>query len=238
MDKGHKYWLNMLDGEPDIELTSVTTLIAQYKPKFDAEFWSKRKSKEYEKEGFSISPSDIRKEWEENRDRSASRGTRAHSAISHFLLTGELASVDADIEGYFESFLAYYRNNTFDLIGRIELPLGNEEWVLSGTPDFVGVVNGSRTIIDYKTSKKIETTSSRKMKDEASALPDCELSHYSLQIQAYDTFMGGGYSLEIMHLDPNGLYPTTYRPVETRDTLEKIIGKHCGLAVSIPGRFD
>lgn len=67
----HKYTDS--DGQ---EYISVTTLIGNYVPKFDAEFWAKKKAKEQK-----ITEEEIRKQWDKIKTEACSRGTQTHNGI-------------------------------------------------------------------------------------------------------------------------------------------------------------
>lgn len=60
------------------EYISVTTLIGNYCPKFDAKYWARKKAKEQ-----GVSEKDILRQWDKIRDEACNRGTNKHNDLEH-----------------------------------------------------------------------------------------------------------------------------------------------------------
>lgn len=72
-EEGHKY--NDTLGN---EYKSTTTLLHEYKPKFEKEYWLERKSKE-----LGISKARLAKQWEDITEEACKRGTRTHDNLEN-----------------------------------------------------------------------------------------------------------------------------------------------------------
>lgn len=70
-EDGHKY--NDTYGN---EYKSTTTLLHDYKPKFDREYWLEKKSKE-----LGISKKRLAKQWQDITDEACARGTKTHNGL-------------------------------------------------------------------------------------------------------------------------------------------------------------
>lgn len=70
-EEGHKY--NDTFGN---EYKSTTTLLHDYKPKFDKEYWLKKKAKE-----LGISEARLAKQWQDITDEACDRGTKTHNGL-------------------------------------------------------------------------------------------------------------------------------------------------------------
>lgn len=60
------------------EYLSVTTLIGNYYPKFDAKYWAHKKARE-----LGISEAQVRKDWEGIKDEACERGTETHAGLEN-----------------------------------------------------------------------------------------------------------------------------------------------------------
>lgn len=70
-EDGHKYTDNYGN-----EYKSTTTLLHDYKPAFDREYWLKKKAKE-----LGISEARLAKQWQDITDEACSRGTKTHNGL-------------------------------------------------------------------------------------------------------------------------------------------------------------
>ena len=99
-------------------VTSVTTLIETYFPKFDADavlakFWNRWQQNSYNKY-FGKSKDEIKEMWEKERDTAATLGTNLHGAIEKYYL--EDHDIDEDTTNrkewsYFLKFQDKYKLN-------------------------------------------------------------------------------------------------------------------------------
>ena len=70
-EPSHKYTDNLGN-----EYVSTTTLLHNYKPKFDKEYWLNKKAKELH-----ISKERLAKQWQEITDEACKRGTKTHNGL-------------------------------------------------------------------------------------------------------------------------------------------------------------
>ena len=158
-------------------LTSVTTVLGQYKSPFDetgiiARMCGKRKG---------ITKEEMQAEWKENNKIACDYGHNVHSQIEHFLKTKEIKETsEKDIVSQFSKI-------KFD--GEIfsELRLKSDRYGLAGTCD-VATLNGNTVEIhDLKTNKRFDLKSKyrKKLFYPLEALDDCHINTYSLQILIY-----------------------------------------------------
>ena len=70
-EPSHKYTDNLGN-----EYISTTTLLHNYKPKFDKEYWLNKKAKELH-----ISKERLAKQWQEITDEACKRGTKTHNGL-------------------------------------------------------------------------------------------------------------------------------------------------------------
>ena len=86
------------------EMLSVTTLVDDCFPKFDAEYWAERKAA---KEG--VTPQIILDRWEREARRARELGTSMHDRIERYYLGEELPDDDVDSLRLFRMFAANNR---------------------------------------------------------------------------------------------------------------------------------
>lgn len=229
-EKDHKYF-----NREGIEYTSVTKVIGKVKPALDTEFWSlykaleallvkdefnkvkgklvKSKSKKVlldvcGKRGVSLE--DLKRErkkvlqsWDKKKNDATTLGTFFHDTMEDitrkqfdFNHTWEYT----DLKGFLNPGKEYP-----------EVLIYNDKYKIAGQTDRV-VCNrdGSLTIRDYKTNKKIEMVSyyNRKEKEYAvlksplEHIMDCNFYHYILQLSTYAWMLEQfGYKIKDLYID-------------------------------------
>lgn len=191
----HKYYID--DPNKRIDFTSVTTFIGNYFPKFDAEkiapFTAKKRG---------ISVQEVLDEWEKTRNDACEFGTRVHACCEDTLLNRELryAPSSPKEELVFPNAIKAANDikEKYDIVG-VEKLVFDEPLRLSGTIDCLVKSKENEfeyCIVDWKTNKKIDDKA--KYGKHAFApiaeLPDCEMSHYGLQLTLYGHILkSGGY---------------------------------------------
>ena len=158
--------------------TSVTTLLGQFKPEFDADKFSRIVA---ERKG--ISQQDVLNEWKTNNKAAQDYGTQLHKTIEEYAKTGIFEDKDKDIiEAYRE-----IGNYTVKDGALFETCVYNHEHKIAGTADII-LPNGPYfDVYDFKTNKKFNYFSKyeKYMLGPVSHLPDCEYSSYCLQLSLY-----------------------------------------------------
>lgn len=178
----HKYTYN------GYECRSVTTLLKDYKHIFDDVLIAGKYAK---KHGMELM--EVLKNWEEIRERSGTIGTEVHRyAEMKFLQKAYIPhwgnyEVPEQLLTYVDNFYHDTKNKLIPI--KLEFVIGSFEKRLCGMIDklFWNVKAKELQIWDYKTSKKIETSSAfkNKMQKGLKHLDDCEYNTYSLQLGIY-----------------------------------------------------
>jgi ATP-dependent exoDNAse (exonuclease V) beta subunit len=205
-DETHTY---TIDDEP---LISTTTLIHKFFPVFDTEAISKAYADKY---GFN--QSDIIAIWEANRIESAQFGTNVHSFAEAYIKGLELPlAITIKMQKYFDVVKQYIDKlmTKYKLLDA-ELITCDPKLMLAGTVDLVFEHNGRLIILDWKTNKEIKTENKyQNGLGKLKHLPDCNYSHYSLQLNIYKYLITSqvyhkydDVSLGLLHITEDGIIP-------------------------------
>lgn len=234
-DTGHRYkW----DGE---QMASTTSVISKFKQPFDADYWSAYKAAQalsmepvpLDKERGEIGLQrgtmcvsvaelkadpevkakikEIRSEWGFKRQASAEYGTRVHEWGQHYV-QGRIA------EGAHPGLHKWWRSNGLQPVA-CEVVVGSQTYKIAGQVDLLAFdyENGEHILIDYKTNEKIEKTNAyQSMKEPFGRMPDCNWSHYTLQMNIYaEMLKRKGFPVQrlvLLHLPK--LDDSLYEPME------------------------
>jgi len=200
LEPEHKY---KLKSDPDFEFKSVTTLAAEYFEPFDAEAIATNLIANYSKY-MGMEVSELIEEWDAARD----YGTKVHNEIELFLKDSVLPEETRSFDAI--DWLKKYQMKS-EITIHSEVRIYSKELNLAGTIDILA--HDARTnkyeIIDWKTSKAIETVSfNGKMGKHpiTSHLMDCKFVTYSMQLSFYRYLLETYYGLNvtsqyIAHLD-------------------------------------
>jgi len=164
-------------------IESASTVSKRFQPKFDTEYWSRRKADER-----GVTRRVILDEWEQKRN----IGSNVHSMIEYFW---KRESADIDIEildnemEYYDRFLDFYRERLFRLepIAQ-ELRVYSKKYQIGGTIDAVFKIEDTYIIADWKTGTRFKTDedkNSAKLKRPFSKDYNNEHNRYSLQLSIY-----------------------------------------------------
>jgi hypothetical protein len=178
----HKYTYN------GYECRSVTTLLKDYKHIFDDVLIAGKYAK---KHGMELI--DVLKNWDQIREKSGTIGTEVHRyAEMKFLQKAYIPhwyeyEPPMQLLTYVDNFYQDTKNKLIPV--KLEFVIGSFDKRLCGMIDklFWNVKAKELQIWDYKTSKKIETSSAfkNKMRNGLQHLDDCEYNTYSLQLGIY-----------------------------------------------------
>lgn len=186
-------------------MTSVTTLVKQYSHEFVPMDHAPRIA---EREGRTVG--DVLEEWDKKAREAADMGTAVHA--------------------YAEKLAQEWPNPIFCLTDPLPKTRGVNQWYASrdlrdpkaerrvcwpehkiaGTVDLTFTLGGKPTIGDWKTSQKIDKFGFGVMKPPFDkgplALPDCNYSHYCLQMNLYRMILAKAYGenmerMVLIHLD-------------------------------------
>lgn len=194
------------------ELKSVTTLVDECFPKFDADYWAPVVAR---REG--VSEAEIRERWEKNACRARDLGTEMHANIEHYYLSGELAR-DFDTRSLFEQFIAGKTLYPY----RTEWAVFDEDLGVAGTIDFLECRNGEFHVYDWKRSDKVmdkylgrplkENRYGKKGYGAMRDVDDTSYWHYALQLSIYRYILSRKYGIQatgssLVVLHPNNRMP-------------------------------
>jgi hypothetical protein len=180
---------------------SVTGLIKLLKPTFDVEKMSQRVAK---KRG--VSQTIIKEEWELNNKLSTTLGSILHKYIENFYSNKKIAIESSLVSDRLQSsqkqelivrlprlvqyFLQFYKEHSHLLCAKTELVVGDiNDTEICGMIDLLAYNKNtdSYEIIDFKTNKRINTRAkfNTELKAPFKHMPDCELTHYTIQLNSY-----------------------------------------------------
>lgn len=211
IEAGHKYV--HLD-KPDLKFTSVTSIIAKYKEKFDAEEVAKRVVAKEDSKYYGMDWREVALEWSEYGAQCAANGTVLHAYgeeelnLHQFcdnLLEGKknIKVPDNPKSKHAEAAVKFLFKNGYKL-AKTELLLYSEELAVAGQSDILlkKLISGTNEydymIYDWKfLSKPLAKKSfyTRKngyklMTGPFRHLMDCNWIHYSIQLALYQTLTG------------------------------------------------
>ncbi len=142
--------------------------------------------------------------WREKRDKAADSGTFAHKLIEAYLKKSEppfLPGPEA-LHG-FEEFIKWEAQNRPQWLG-CEIQVGSEIHEFAGILDGLAIINGEKTLVDFKTSKDIK----EEYNIQLAGLCIC-LEEMGVNVE----------SRAILHLPKEG--PFEYRPVKSNLVMDK-----------------
>lgn len=231
----HRY---NVDGQG--EMQSVSSVVAQFFKKFDAEYWSLRKCN-----GDIIAAARLRDEWDSKGCIASQVGTHLHKQIEDFLngnhnielqckvcYNGNHLQVcdTVDITREWTFFKAFH-----SVIGytpfRTEWRVYDIEARIAGTIDLVcSCSDGTFEIYDWKRSNKIHPDETNRFASGLNGLEhlsDTAYSHYCLQQNLYRYMLERNYDISISRMHLVVLHPDypSYRiiPIPRMDTEVAII---------------
>jgi len=189
--ESHRYNLST---NPELEFISATTFVSQFFEKFDAEKVAKKlvaSSPKY----MGMSVEDLLQVWRD----SADYGTLVHEQLeNHILEKSELTEPKA-IQGM-RWLNKFKMKSNFEIYP--EVIIYSKELKISGTIDLLlfDKQSDNYIIMDWKTSKKIDTKSYRNkmgILPATSNIADTKFNHYALQLSLYRYLLEEYYGLNI-----------------------------------------
>lgn len=207
VDETHSYYY---DKEWKFPL-SCTGFVHRYFSNFNADEIIKKmmKSKNWKSSKyFGMSPDEIKKSWDDNRDKAATLGTLMHNTIEDFynLETQEDRNKfewDPRIDQEFKYFLNYYKEYENLKPYRTEAIVYAKELGLAGSIDmlYIDEETNEMIIVDWKRSKEIKYDNRfQNGIGPCSHLPDTNYIHYSLQLNFYKYILENYYDFKVKSL--------------------------------------
>lgn len=228
-EEEHKY---IIDFEPDVKYTSVTTWIHEHFEKFEADkIIKKMMSGASWKEGHKYwgkTPDEIKNQWNSNKDSVANAGTDLHFEIECFnnskRLKFDYNNKDlvklylknkntnlAETPLEWQYFINFVKDHPDLKPYRTEWTVFNEDIKISGSIDMVYEnPDGTLSIYDWKRSKnitRINTFNKFALPPSICHLPDSNFWHYALQLNTYKYILETKYNKIIKDLYLVRLHP-------------------------------
>lgn len=236
VEKTHTY---LIDGQHTGNI-SVTGLIKRFKPVFDVEGASLRVAKRRK-----VSQDVIKEEWSLKNKFSTTLGSILHKYIENFYANKKIAIEHALVSEHlqqdqkqelierlpilvrhFQQFQLFYSHL---ICARTELVIGDlDETKICGMVDLLSynTLTDSFEIIDFKTNKSINVESKYNniLKAPFEDMPDCELSHYTIQLNSYKYIIEKYTNIKISGLKIVWLNADndTFKVFELKNIQEKI----------------
>ncbi len=193
--------------------TSVTGFVKKNFKPFDADdaISKMKRFGSFQQKYGSQTIEQVKRGWEENGDRARTLGTRLHAYIESFYngeelpAAAEITELEVEI-GYFYNFL---RDHQHLIPYRSEWFIFDEQYQLAGCIDMAYWIGpGKIALYDWKRSKKIENSSRYgKGMGPLAYMDDCNLNHYSLQLNVYRRMIERNYGLEVTEMKLVILHP-------------------------------
>ena len=228
-EKEHKY---IIDLEPDVKYTSVTTWIQEHFEKFEADkIIKKMMSGASWKAGHKYwgkTPDEIKYMWNSNRDSVAGAGTDLHFKIECFnndkrikfdYTNKELYEMYIHDKGKildenpldWQFYINFVKQHPHLKPYRTEWTVFNEDIKISGSIDMVYEnPDGTLSIYDWKRAKnitRINTFNKFALSPAVCHLPDSNFWHYALQLNTYKYILETKYNKQVKELYLVRLHP-------------------------------
>lgn len=188
--------------------TSVTTLIHSFFPQFNADLIIKRMMKSVNwpnSQYYGMTADEIKKQWEINRDASAKNGTEMHLKIEDKLNGKDFTDNTPEFKMFNQFWYDFQEQYPQFKPYRLEWCVYDELFRkgkgLCGSIDCVlSDDNDNMIILDWKRSKEIKKHSSEKGYPPFNHMPNCNLSHYSLQLNIYRHLLETKYNKHVIFM--------------------------------------
>lgn len=228
-EEGHKY---IVDIEPDVKYTSVTTWVHEHFEKFDADkIIKKMMNGSGWKEGHKYwgkTPDEIKAQWNSNKEAVSGAGTDLHFQIECFNNDNRFEFEYTNKELYkiymcdnkhklsetpleWQYFINFIKDHPHLKPYRTEWTVFNEDIKISGSIDMVYEnPDGTLSIYDWKRSKnitRINTFNKFSITPTICHLPDSNFWHYALQLNIYKYILESKYNKKIKDLYLVRLHP-------------------------------
>ncbi|NOX18684.1 MAG: hypothetical protein GXO87_10450 [Chlorobi bacterium] len=219
IEETHTYRLH---DDPEFKFTSCTTFVKYFFKPFD-KIGVAANLTETNFKYMEMTAEELMADW----DKSMQLGTKVHKEIEQFILCGKDPEEKKAVFGV--DWIKGIMSGRYDFFS--EVIIYSKELGLAGSIDFLlyDKENEDYKIVDWKTNKRLDKTSfNNKMGvHPASAhLPDCNFSHYSLQLSLYRYLLEKHYGLNvtgsaIAHLNEHKLefHKTPYLQAEIEEML-------------------
>lgn len=225
-DPGHHRYFD----ENQVEYTSVSAVLKQFTPTFDAEFFSAKVARDRQ-----VPVKEVKSLWDIRRDYSVVRGTEFHLYVETYLNHGREIEVQTPIQKELDAFHRFWEKikDRYQIIAT-ELIIADRDLRMAGTIDCLmkNKETGKYFMFDWKTNREIKRKNQvgKKLLPPLEKLDDCHYNAYGLQLSIYQYLLNKNTRIDIsemhiIHFMPEGGYS-----IITPNYLEKevtlMIGAH------------
>ena len=190
-------------------LQSVTNIVENCFPKFDAELHAKNTAAK-----MGITPKEVIAMWEQKGKESRELGTAMHQKIESYYQGKD--SWDDDSYKLFKIFADKVKLEPY----RTEWAVYDTDYNIAGTIDFVDYQDGKYTIYDWKRSDKIIANGMpvkvSKYQEKGlyplEHLENCAYYHYALQLSLYKFILEKNYDIKVSDLRLGIFHPSYDKP--------------------------
>lgn len=199
--------LNHTYSHGDKTLASVTTLVEDCFPKFDADYWAKRKAP-----SLGMTPDRLKKKWDDEGRKARELGTAMHDRIENYYLGNDFGD-DGEAYGMFRRFASEVKLHPYRTEWRIYL----EDFGVAGTLDFLErTPDGRFNIYDWKRSRKLLDSAGSPITRNrygscgfgpAESLHDVPYCHYALQVSVYRLILELRYGITVSDMKLGVFHP-------------------------------
>jgi len=212
-------------------LKSITTVVSNQFAKFDADKVIRKmmasakwnSSNKY----YGKTPTQIKKQWNENGKLSRDAGTLVHEQIETYL-NSENEEIELELtDDTFCRFQEWDEARGWTPY-RTEWRIFDEESKIAGTVDAVFInENGEYVIVDWKRCENIDLTNRFEKSTNPSLdhLPKCKFVQYSLQLNLYKYILEKNYGIRIAAMYIVNVHPTqtSFQELEALDLSKEVL---------------
>jgi len=208
-----------LDGRQ--KLTSVTTVIETYFPKFDPDVAIQKMKRKGTHPLARKTPEEIKRVWQEKKEKSQAAGTRMHEAIEAHL-KGETVADHQDVLRFVDAI----RPTTLGELVTTEWAIFDEEWGIAGTLDALFQTGEHFMLADWKRSKIKNANRWETALRPIAHLQACNFEKYSLQLSLYRLILERRYDIAFGPNTPTlvQLHPeSVFKAIPTLDRRQEVL---------------
>jgi len=206
-------------------IMSVTTLIHQYFPHFNAKEVIKKMQKNMPEKYKGMTNKEIEKMWQDSGKEASSLGTTLHKSIEYFY-----NDINHDNNSNEYNYFLEFNENVKNRLRpyRTEWSIFRTELKLAGQLDMLYEIidkPGEYALYDWKRVKEIKTENSfEKGKEGLNHLDHCNYNHYSIQLNIYKRLLETLYGLKIVEMFLVVLHPEneTFKLMEVFEMKKEI----------------
>lgn len=218
IEEGHKY---IVDNNPNIIYTSVTTFVHELFPKFNADLiiYGMMKSPNWpNSQYFGKTSDEIKEEWENKKNLAAKLGTELHAMIENFYNSQNVVYEDKCFTDFLKFEEEIVQKESFSCF-LSEARIFDEDIRIAGSVDMIYNTKDKSSdcyIFDWKRTPTLKKTGGYgKGLNPINKYPNNNFSHYTMQLNLYKYIIEKNYNKKVI-----GLFLVLFHP--TRESYELV----------------